>query len=529
MMNTVVVELLLGLSAMTLGALGATGVSWIHFRRKSLTRNRADAHHAARVLVHLQELATRVAFDVDKHSDQVEEINETLVTTKTPEPKMIVDVVAKLIQANQQMHEQLASTEVKLREQAQRLQAHVAEARTDALTLLLNRRAFDDELARRCSEFKRQGRVFSLIMSDVDNFKQFNDAHGHQAGDEVLRGVAKVLRRKMREMDFVARYGGEEFAIILPGTNINDAEKAAFRACDSIAKSQFNSGDKELQVTMSFGLAEIQAQDDGLTLVARADKALYTAKEGGRNCIFRHDGEMIHRSEQPHKTSVSETTASIDPEPIAKSNSAITLGIEEKTADTAVASSSETPGNISVPQDSPAQDNFFSRSIFCQQVRFRTAEWKRGGSIFSVLLIEVNEYGLNSSSPSQQWNSVAMQAAISYLASSAREMDVLGYYASGCLAMLLPTAELVDAIHVAERLREGFLLANPMQDDEQIRLALSVGVVQVMDLDDSISVLKRAEEALDAAVRRGGDRVYYHDGTRCAPITAMLETMDYLS
>ena len=98
------------------------------------------------------------------------------------------------------------------------MQTLLAETRTDALTLLANRRAFDDELAKRCAEFRRQGRTFSLTIVDVDRFKNFNDTYGHRAGDEVLRNVAKVLRRKMRETDIVARYGGEEFAIIHPGT-----------------------------------------------------------------------------------------------------------------------------------------------------------------------------------------------------------------------------------------------------------------------------------------------------------------------
>ena len=235
-MNHLVIGLLYGLVMTTLGAVASW--SWSsRLRERTLApagpqaaSGGAQAHHAAEVLVRLQELATRVAFDVDEHSSQVEEINDTLTSADKPDPTMIVDVVAKLIQANQQMHEKLVSTEDKLREQAQEMQTHAVEARTDALTLLANRRAFDDELARRFAEFARHGRTFSLIMADVDHFKKFNDTHGHQAGDEVLRSVAKLLRRKMRDMDLVARYGGEEFAIILPGTNMDDACKASLRA-----------------------------------------------------------------------------------------------------------------------------------------------------------------------------------------------------------------------------------------------------------------------------------------------------------
>ena len=202
-----------------------------------MMQNNEDAHHAAKILMHLQELATRVAIDVDKHTDRVEEISESLTSVEAPESRIIVDVVAKLIQANQQMHEKLATTENKLREQAQEIQTSAAEARTDALTLLVNRRAFDDELVRRCAEFRRTGHTFSLIMADVDHFKEINDAHGHQTGDEVLRGAAKMLRRKMREMDLVARYGGEEFAIILPGTNLGRRRKGRLAGLRGIRKA----------------------------------------------------------------------------------------------------------------------------------------------------------------------------------------------------------------------------------------------------------------------------------------------------
>ena len=97
---------------------------------------------------------------------------------------------------------------------------------------------------------------------------------GHQVGDEVLRSVAQLLRRKMREMDLVARYGGEEFAIMLPGTNLYDASKAAVRAWEAIEKCQFPHVEKEGRVTVSLGVAEVLGDEDGATLVARADKAL---------------------------------------------------------------------------------------------------------------------------------------------------------------------------------------------------------------------------------------------------------------
>lgn len=523
MMNTIVVDVLFGLVAMILGALGASWLSRSYFRRKAMQVCSAEAEHAAKVLVHLQDLATRVAFDVDKHNDQVEEINAALVSTKKYEPQMIVDVVAKLIEANQQMHDRLSSTEDKLREQAQEMQACATEARTDALTLLLNRRAFDDELNRRLAEFKRQGRNFSLIMADVDNFKEFNDVHGHLTGDEILRGVAKMLRRKMREMDLVARYGGEEFALILPGTSLDDAEKAALRACECIEKSPYNFNGKEFRVTMSFGVAEILSRDDGVSLVARADKALYAAKEEGRNCVYLHDGEAVHRA-IPKKPLVHSQD-----NPLSSAEFRMENALAGSSSRAAEDADSEVEEDLATEEKLDSILDLPNRSSFCQQVRFRTAEWKRGGPIFSVMLVEVNQHDANGGPCTQREREIATEAATKFLRATVREMDVLGHYAPSCFALLLPTATLSNSIQLTERIREGFALYNSSEDGERAPLTLSIGVVQIMEEDDSITVLKRAEAALDAADRRGGDRAYCHDGKRCAPLTAMLETLKYLS
>ena len=108
--------------------------------------------------------------------------------------------------------------------------------------------------------------------------------------------MAKLLHRKMREMDLVGRYGGEEYAVILPGANLDDACKAALRACEAVEKARFHYNGKELRVTASFGVAEMSGCRDGAALVGRADKALYAAKEGGRNGVYSHDGKDVSRA-----------------------------------------------------------------------------------------------------------------------------------------------------------------------------------------------------------------------------------------
>jgi len=176
----------------------------------------------------------------------------------------------------------------------QEIERHAAEARTDALTQLPNRRAFDDEMARCAAEFERNGRSAVIAVIDVDHFKMFNDTHGHQAGDEVLRGVARVLENSTRETEMVTRYGGEEFAIVIPGSSIADGAIVAQRTCRAIEQAVFHFEGTDLQVTVSEGLAELRRGECASKTFERADKALYASKEAGRNCVHIHDGQHVH-------------------------------------------------------------------------------------------------------------------------------------------------------------------------------------------------------------------------------------------
>lgn len=159
-------------------------------------------------------------------------------------------------------------------------------ARTDALTGLWNRRHFDEHLKSEATRTDRSGSPCSLVLVDIDHFKQVNDTYGHEAGDAVLRQVAKVLSEAVRQMDICARYGGEEMAILLPQTGVAGAAEMAERVRAAIAARTMRYGQSSIQVTASFGVAsfpETVAQGDGL--FPAADKALYAAKSAGRNCV----------------------------------------------------------------------------------------------------------------------------------------------------------------------------------------------------------------------------------------------------
>jgi diguanylate cyclase (GGDEF)-like protein/PAS domain S-box-containing protein len=165
-------------------------------------------------------------------------------------------------------------------------------AATDGLTRLKNRRAFQEQLTHEVERAAREALPLSLLLLDVDRFKQFNDEFGHPAGDRVLRDVARVLEESARSTDFVARYGGEEFAILLPNSNEDDAEVIGERFRRAVRDRW-----RESAITISVGAATLAPGADGVTLVAEADAALYAAKGSGRNCV-RHARQLPCREEE---------------------------------------------------------------------------------------------------------------------------------------------------------------------------------------------------------------------------------------
>lgn len=169
--------------------------------------------------------------------------------------------------------------------------ASAAEARTDALTGLRNRRSFNEELNRLFAQRQRQGIVFSLLLIDVDQFKAVNDTHGHLAGDLILQSVADLLTKTLRQMDFVCRYGGDEFTVICPGSHLREAATAAERARQAVATIPLRIKEIEIPMTLSVGVAEVGGSEIAEGLIQRADEALYAAKHAGRNRVHLHDGQ----------------------------------------------------------------------------------------------------------------------------------------------------------------------------------------------------------------------------------------------
>jgi diguanylate cyclase (GGDEF)-like protein len=173
------------------------------------------------------------------------------------------------------------------------------QAVTDGLTELANRRQFEQALAGEISRAERFGGTLALILADLDDFKQVNDRYGHQAGDEVLRRFAAVLRETVRDVDLPARYGGEEFAVLLPQTDLAGAERLAERLRQSVAERPMTNRPGALvAVTASFGVAAFPEAATPAALFAAADEALYRAKAAGKNRVVCAEPDTAVRASQ---------------------------------------------------------------------------------------------------------------------------------------------------------------------------------------------------------------------------------------
>jgi diguanylate cyclase (GGDEF)-like protein len=246
---------------------------------------------AAEFLDRIHKLTTNVDSGVDRHATRVAEISGGLSGEQRVTVAVAEAAAAQLLEANHQLQNDLATAKEELQSQRRLLDSYMVQALTDPLTGIGNRRKFDQELGRRFAQWRRGGPPLSLVLVDVDHFKQVNDDHGHSAGDAVLHEVAHVIADCVRDMDVVARYGGEEFGVILPGTTREEAEPVAERVRGAIAGHVFQYGGKEMQITVSAGLAEAVLINDVEVLVTRADLALYSAKDAGRDCCHAHDGQ----------------------------------------------------------------------------------------------------------------------------------------------------------------------------------------------------------------------------------------------
>lgn len=477
----------------TLGiALASAGATWWYVQQ-AMARQRSEQDQVTRQsLQRLRSLANRVAANVDEYTTRVDEISTALRAPEGKREEAVLAAVSKLIDANRTMRVQLDSAEERLHAQSRQIESQAVEARTDALTQVANRRAFDYELAQCVADLARDGKPVSLLLLDVDHFKKFNDAHGHQAGDEGLRQVARVLRHCTAETELVARYGGEEFAIIFRGAPLMSVRHAAERIRVTVASTAIRFEGKELHVSVSAGLAELQSNEDEGMFIQRVDEALYASKKAGRNCIHWNDGASNHllRLEALRKQQ------SGPPDDV----SAL-LGDEWQCDDER-------------SEDSPYQEVnalVAPRSAFIDDLIRRMAHFRRDGGPLAMLLIQVDRLPQVQEAHGEAAASAMLRVAAQVINANMRDMDHVSRLASDTYAMILPGSRIGGGVQVGSRLRQQIASCRLPRKAGITSMTATIGVVEAVPGDDMRRLLQRARNALQVAIDRGRNQCFALD------------------
>jgi diguanylate cyclase len=469
---------------------GVASVAAVGWRLRSAFLAAGDLpprEDARETLGKLRELAGRVAQQVDEHTHKVEEISDELAALDDPAEEDVLVSVSKLINVNEQMKQQLQAAEDRLQAQARQIESHAVEARTDPLTQVANRRALEDELRRCVEDNTRLGKPFSVMIIDVDHFKRFNDTHGHLAGDEVLRGVARVLRKNFAESNLVARYGGEEFAIVFPAATLNSVKETAERARLAVASARFRYEGRELRVTSSAGIAELAVGETESALVKRADEALYASKHAGRNCAHYNDGFANHL--------IKLDAAKAAPKPAAAHK--LVVG-DEWLYDAAAEEISEGDPAAQVSSKPEFFDGLIKRLAMIKNM---------SKTRLSILLAQIDGLDRIRNEHGDSAASIVVRVAAQIFKAHLRDIDQVSRLEENTFSILLPGIQAADALDIALRIQTA-ISRYPLPKRAGVqRITVAIGAAEAGSKDDMQAILRRSRRALEFALTNQGPRL----------------------
>jgi diguanylate cyclase len=250
------------------------------------------------VIASAQEFLTTAISDNRAHIDDLGEVRSECQTAADPRPiiEKLVKELSKATTRSSALEANFLQTTKDLDQIKDSLKQAEQHSNTDALTGLANRRSLDAFLRTAQITAMEAGTPLSILLIDIDHFKQFNDGFGHQVGDQVIRLVARVLQEHVRACDLAARYGGEELMAVLPGAALDACFEAAERIRRRICEAKLTrrtTGEEISSVTVSIGVAQFRMAESADGMIERCDRALYQAKRAGRNRTIKESAEEI--------------------------------------------------------------------------------------------------------------------------------------------------------------------------------------------------------------------------------------------
>lgn len=281
-------------------AIGSTllllgGVTGYFFARRQISEISSssgdmDQRSLLKLLHELSQFTRDYRGGVQQFQTEVRDLTHRASSLGGTSGNPIHPVVQQILETSRKLQTRLDAAERQLAAQTEQLESYLNEARTDGLTGLANRRAFDKKLDELFAKYTNGGSSFVVALVDVDHFKKINDTYGHPTGDSVLREVARRLSLEIEETILVARYGGEEFAVLLPSPlRMAAARLDNFRKV--CAETPIKAEDQLIRISVSVGLSEVMNDTVPGPLIRRADESLYAAKGVGRNRTYYHDGK----------------------------------------------------------------------------------------------------------------------------------------------------------------------------------------------------------------------------------------------